>query len=170
MHRAVSQDSHISRPSAALPHLTEICLYSTACLACNADQLLLTRGQDSSFIADTRCVNDIDCFLDNVSLCKTTCSTLLATTTIQDSYSLLIAQTSMMPGGTEGSVAAATKALATASTLTGGVAASPTRGKLDRFFAGSTLSALSSGTPAPHNSGMLSNLHSLYVRCRAMAA
>ena len=60
---------------------------------------------------------------------------------------LCIAQTSIMPGGTLSSVAAATAAFATAVAETGGTNAAPIRGTPARFCVGTNASAFSSGQP-----------------------
>ena len=54
----------------------------------------------------------------------------------------------MMPAGTAGSVAAATAAFATPTTLVGGTKAAPASGMFARDFAGNSPNAFSKGAPA----------------------
>lgn len=67
-------------------------------------------------------------------------ATVCQPTILRHEYLLWMLQTSITPGGTSGSVAAATAALPTASTLTGGTKGAPTMGVADSDLVGSILS------------------------------
>ena len=73
----------------------------------------------------------------------------------QPSKFSLIFHKSIIPAGMSGSVAAATAALATAVTATGGVKPSPSTGQLARLLAGRAPKTLSNGTPATAGLGLL---------------